>query len=267
MRLWEKEMRSISSHGRLVPLGSDFVYSQEDRRYFFLDQPSLDLIKIYSRYKRSFNGGIEISEDDFVSRIEELSASLTNSPQEAPILNGVHVPFIIPKSFMNLDLGTALVKLINSIEQSFTTAYPDFEFKNFAEPNLSGKVKINQDSRLDTLYNQLQNGDIIGLYFPTFFSGFAIQSQRNAISSLPPRMHLSGALEIASALIGTPDLLIKKGDNYPNGLSLSGVEPMDRESENFFWYFEAYGWNLNFNYRSMIGPASEYFSGGISIAT
>lgn len=260
-------MRSISSHGRLVPSSSDFVYSQDDRRYFFLDQPSLDLTKVYGRYKNAFNGEIEISEVDFVSRIEKLISSLNDSDQDAPILNGVHVPFVIPRAIANLDLGTALVKLMVSIEQSFTTDFPDFEFNNFAGPDLSGRVKVHQDSRLHKLYNNLENGDIVGLYFPTFFSGFAIQSQRNAISSLPEKMHLSGALEIASALIGSPDLLIKKGDNYPNGLVLAGIEPSDHESKNFFWYFEAYGWNLNFNYRSMIGPASEYFSGGISIAT
>lgn len=260
-------MRSISSQGRLVPLSSEFVYSENDRRYFFLDQPSLDLTKVYSRYKNSFKGEIEVTEADFISRIEKLTASIKNSTQEAQILNGVHVPFIIPRSLANLDLGVALAKLLNSVEQSFTNVHPNYEFKNFASTEMSGKIQINKDSRLHTLYNRLQNGDLVGLYFPTFFAGFAIQSQRRAISSLPTKMHLSGALEIASALIGSPDLLIKKGDNYPNGLVLAGVEPLDQESKNFFWYFEAYGWNLNFNYRSMIGPASEYFSGGVSIAT
>jgi hypothetical protein len=58
---------------------------------------------------------------------------------------------------------------------------------------------------------------------------------------------------------------MKTDDNYPNLLALSSVISPDKDLKHFFWYFEAYGWNLNFNSRSMIGAVSEYYSGGISV--
>ena len=54
---------------------------------------------------------------------------------------------------------------------------------------------------------------------------------------------------------------------FLNGLALAGVQSIDINSENNFWYFESYGFNLNLNYRSMVGPASEYFSGGITLVS
>ena len=85
------------------------------------------------------------------------------------------------------------------------------------------------------------------------------------MSRLDGKFALSGILEVASAFIGSPSLLMKVGENYPNGLALTGVQSVDSNSENYFWYFESYGFNLNLNYRSMVGPASEYFSGGLTL--
>jgi len=261
----EGKMRTIGGQGRLDPNDSDFVYSKVDRRYFFLDQPNLNFSEIYKRYVTAFAENIVVSEVDFVRKIELIITTLKENTKESPILNGVYVPFIIPRSLANLDLGEAVNQLLVSVERNFTGEFPDYEFNNFADTNLTGKIKVSTDSRLDSVYKQLEHGDIVGVYFPTFFAGFAIKSQRESVKSLPEKMNLSGALEIACAFIGSPDLLMKKGDNYPNGLVLAGVEPTDSNAQNYFWYFEAYGWNLNFNYRSMVGPASEYFAGGISI--
>jgi hypothetical protein len=261
----EEKMRTIGSQGRLEPEDSDFVYSKVDRRYFFLDQPNLSLSEIYKRYTTAFAENIEVSEVDFVKKIEQIISGLKENSKESPILNGVYVPFIIPSSLANVDLGEAVNQLLVSVGRNFMLEFPEYEFNNFADSNLTGKIKVSADSRLGDVYKQLEHGDIVGIYFPTFFAGFAIKSQRESLKSLPEKMKLSGALEIACALVGSPNLLMKKADNYPNGLVLAGVEPTDSEAQNYFWYFEAYGWNLNFNYRSMVGPASEYFAGGISI--
>ena len=258
-------MRTIGSQGRLDPNDSDFVYSKVDRRYFFLDQPNLDLSEIYKRYTTTFPGNIEVSEADFVKKIKQILTSLKENSNESPILNGVYVPFIIPRSLANLDLGESVNQLLVLVGRNFALEFPDYEFNNFAESDLTEKIRVSTDSGLEDVYKKLEQGDIVGVYFPTFFAGFAIKSQRESMKSLPEKMKLSGALEIACALIGSPNLLMKNGDNYPNGLVLAGVEPTNSDDQNYFWYFEAYGWNLNFNYRSMVGPASEYFAGGVSI--
>ena len=72
---------------------------------------------------------------------------------------------------------------------------------------------------------------------------------------------LSGPLEAAAALVGCPSLLMQN-DNYPNLLALSAVQPADPK---MFHFFEAYGWNLTYNQRSMVGAVSEYFTGGFTV--
>jgi hypothetical protein len=210
---------------------------------------------------------VQVSEQDFVSKIDLMIESVSRDPEFSAILKGVYVPFLIPSTLYNLDIGISLTKLLGLVSKSFTSAYPQYEFKNFFDTSLEKKINVNCSSRLDSIYSRLEHEDVVGLYFPTFFAGYAIKSQRDAITNLPENFALSGALEIAASIIGSPSLLMKTGDNYPNGLTLSGVEPTDARHIDMFWYFEAYGWNLNFNYRSMVGPASEYFSGGITIGS
>jgi hypothetical protein len=126
-------------------------------------------------------------------------------------------------------------------------------------------MQIVPTSRIDETYKKLKSGDLIGLYFPAALAGFAIPSQRDAIGRLDRKFALSGPLEVACAFIGSPSLLMKSGENYPNGLVIAGVQSVEPNQRNDFWYFEAYGFNLNINCRSMVGPASEYFSGGLTL--
>ena len=102
---------------------------------------------------------------------------------------------------------------------------------------------------------------VVGWYFPGALAGYVIPEQRRLIARLPEAVSLSGPLEVAMAFIGTPDILMKL-DNYPNLLALSAVQPHD---PRMFHFFEAYGWNLTYNQRSMVGAASEYFSGGLTV--
>ena len=260
-------MSIFDANGRLVPSDSDFVYSNVDRRYFSLEQPPLDLRTIYKRFTTAFGGQISVSEQSFIEKVENLSQQLSTDSANKELLNGVHVPFVIPAHFSQMDLGEAFSNLVASVEKSFEAEFPQYEFKDFTEKNYLKNVQHVEGSRLEVAYSKIENGDLIGLYFPSVFAGYAIVSQRSAIKGLEGKFALSGLLEVASALIGSPSLLMKAGENYPNGLALAGVQSIDINSENNFWYFESYGFNLNLNYRSMVGPASEYFSGGITLVS
>jgi hypothetical protein len=258
-------MISIDTNGRLVPATSEFVYSQVDRRYFFLDQPSLDLGGIFTRFKRHFMDKISITEVEFKDQIDSLVQNLSVDATNKDLLCGVYVPFVIPAHLSQMDLGEAFADLVNLVEESFTSEFQKYEFHDYSDKNYLKNMQIVPTSRIEETYKKLESGDLVGLYFPAALAGYAISSQRDAIERLDTKFALSGPLEVACAFIGSPSLLMKSGENYPNGLVIAGVESVTTSQKNYFWYFEAYGFNLNVNCRSMVGPASEYFSGGLTL--
>ena len=121
------------------------------------------------------------------------------------------------------------------------------------------------ESRWNKLEAAWQKSTLVGWYFPTALAGFAIPDQVKTLGRLPEALILSGVLEVSAALIGTPNLLMKSDGKYPNLLALTANTPTLPETKHLFWFFEAYGWNLNFNWRSKIGAVSEYYSGGLTI--
>ena len=76
---------------------------------------------------------------------------------------------------------------------------------------------------------------------------------------------LSGGLDTAAALVGSPDLLVNK-DDYPPVLCLSALKHSD---ERLMLCFKAYGQHLEFWCMSqMLSPGqtqvSEQWSGGLN---
>jgi hypothetical protein len=108
-----------------------------------------------------------------------------------------------------------------------------------------------------------KKGVVVGWYFPNCLAEYALPDQRMIIPKLPQNIIASGAIDSTAAFIGTPEIILKKDDgHYPHLLCLPAIEPkMDRA----FYYFEAYGWNLEFNCRSYIGAVSEYWAGGLTV--
>ena len=66
-------------------------------------------------------------------------------------------------------------------------------------------------------------------------------------------------------MICSPELLYKSDGKYGKLLALSSVEPTNPEEDFFFWFFESYGWDLEFNMRSYLGAVSEDYSGGLTV--
>lgn len=254
----------FSKYGRLIPSTTDYVFSEEDRRYFAIKSLSQPSQATFQKFKQVFGNNISISEDEFSTQIANLIDKLQKSEELQQLLNGPFTPYLIPKNMAAGTIEAALNTLLELLGSSYVKEYPAYEFKNFAPLLQKNMIKIVENSRLNLLLENGQHSDHVGLYFPTVFAGYSIYSQRQLIKKFPAGFALSGPLEIACALIGSPGLLLRTDDTYPNGLAASGIEPTDKNQKNFFWYFESYGWNLNFNYRSMVGPPSEYFSGGLS---
>lgn len=254
----------FSQHGRLVPSASSVVFAQEDRRYFALKEVTQPIETIYANFKDALGETISISMDDFCTIFSTLLEKVKANDSLKGLLAGVYLPFVLPKKIFSKNYEDTLAELLKVLQTEYTKKFPQYEFKNLAPNYSEAKFKLVNNSRLNSLYSQSQLEDVVGIYFPNVFAGYAIHSQRALISAFPEGFALTGPIEIASSLIGYPSLLLRTDETYPNGLTCSGIEPQNQDQQNFFWYFEAYGWNLNFNYRSMVGPPSEYFSGGLS---
>ena len=261
----EKEILShhlFDNTGRLIPFSDSVVYSKTSRRYFTLAQPKLDLSAIYSRIDKHLNIKDHISLKDFAERAQKILHRLQQDPQTKNLLNAVHVPFIsLPNHSDDLSKEFQDVYL-KAVADSFTDMFPKYTFTNHCTNIMEG-LKIAQGSRYEKLMEAKKKGPVVGWYFPNCLAEYSVPSQREAIQRLPQHFILSGLIDTGAAFVGSPDILMKNTDNlYPHLLSLSAVVPPD---EKFFYHFEAYGWNLTFNYRSYVGAVAEYWAGGLTV--
>lgn len=256
--------QKVDKSGRIIPTPQERVYAVTDRKYFCLQQPDLDLSSIFERYYKLFKGaalaGFDLS--DFKQQVEILCERISRDSTVADLLNGVYVPFILPQKKL---LGERPISyLVKAAGESFQNVYPQFEFKLLSERDLDVDLEIKDGSRWETVETQWVKRTLVGLYFPTAMSGYAIPDHTVALSRLADNLVLSGIPDVASSIIGSPSLLMKNDGKYPNLLALGAFAEKDEAHRHMFHFFEAYGWNLYFNRRSQIGAVSEYYSGGIS---
>lgn len=254
--------------GRIVPIEKERVYSKVDRKYFSLHQPENSLSTIYDNFVKVFGSEIlvDLSENEFIQKFENLVTQLKNSSSLSNLLQGVYVPFILPKKN---SLGeTPITNLVKAAGKSFNSKFPQYEFKLISEVNLDSELEIKQNSGWEILDKAWNQGPVVGIYFPTAMSGFALPDFTSVVSRLNGNTSaLSGIPEVSSAIIGSPDLLVKQDGKYPNLLALAAFVERDPKQKHFFHFFEAYGWNLYFNRRSYLGAVSEYYSGGLSFVS
>lgn len=240
--------------GRLIPLADSVVYSKVSRRYFTLAQPKLDLAAIYSRFDKHLHVKNFLSQKEFSDRCQKILDRVKQDPKTKNLLKGIHVPFIC----LNLTEDAYL----KAVGESFKEMFPQYTFTNHCASAVeSGHIA--PGSRYEKLLETRKKSAVVGWYFPNCLAEYSVPSQRDAVSHLPESLMLNGIVDSASAFIGSPDLLMKNQDNlYPHLLCAAAVAPPD---EKFFYHFEAYGWNLTFNYRSYVGAVAEYWAGGLSI--
>jgi hypothetical protein len=256
----------FDQRGRLLPTQSERVYDRVNRGYFSLEQPSINFNEIYARLSKHLNNtSIEISATEFEAIASRLWNKITSESYGENLTNAVHVPFIVPKIKSIKEPFRNLEDWIPALHASYAEAYPNFEFKNLVTAVQTQELKISKFSRYESLVERASQRDLVGWYFPNVMSGYAVPDHRTLMERLPDEFVLSGPLETTTSLIGTPSLLMKNDGKYPNLLCLSSVEPDKDNEKHFFYFYEAYGWNLNFNRRSMIGAVSEYYAGGLTI--
>jgi hypothetical protein len=257
----------VDGQGRLIPQAGDRVYSPIDRGYFCLTQPHLELDSRIASALSTLGLDHDSSSDIAGQYVQELNAcreSLLGDPQLRGLFEGVHVPFVLPPA--TEDFGQEFDQvLLPAVERSFLRAHPGREFRNFCSNGLAGNSSIVKSSRWGRIPAARVDSYVTGWYFPTALSGYAIPDQRTIVARLPESLVLSGPSEVAAAMICSPELLYKSDGKYGKLLALSSVEPTNPEEDFFFWFFESYGWDLEFNMRSYLGAVSEYYSGGLTV--
>ena len=258
-------MHLFDPRGRLTPSNGERVYSTSERGYFSLDQPEINCAAIHARVAEFLNQpklDQSITVDNFKARCDSLRSRIMADEATSNLFKGTHVPFLMTPPKGESDLGKELDSvLLESVARSFTARFPQFEFRNHEHGHMEGKISVTPGVRYENLLEARGRGPVVGWYFPNCMAGFAVPDQRALIGRLPPPLILSGPVEAAFAFVGVPELLMKN-ENYPNLLALAAVKP---SKVHCFYFFEAYGWNLTFNLRSMVGAVSEYYAGGLTV--
>ena len=250
----------FDQYGRCLPRNIKGAAHEESRRYFKLAEQELDYEKIYSRLNTNFSIKDAVSVQDFKLRVEAILQKVSNNPELQPMLNGVFVPFILPKADYN-DIGTAMEDIyLPAVGQSFNDAFPDYDFTNHSPVSLKQQFTIEQTGRHQHLIDTMKTDVVVGVYFPCLLE-YSVPAARERMASLPDECLLAGGYDTAAAFVAAPNLLLRE-DGYPPLLWLSGLES---DSENAEFHFEAYGYDLTFNRRAHNDHVAEYWASGLTL--
>ena len=264
----------FDERGRRIPFEDMRVFNEVSLSYYKIIQPKIEFEKILSNSKQFADIDSSITVKSFESACMELKKRAQDEPLLKNLFNGIQIPFICPKASLEEDdLGKELEKItLPSVASSFKANYPNLHCKATLQGSsqLSGELSVAPDSRYEAFIEAHNNGIIAGWYFPQALQEYDIASQRAQMKTLPfhDGLTLSGGLDTAAAIIGSPNLLVNEND-YPPVLCLSALKHAD---ERLMLCFKAYGQHLEFWCMSqMLTPeikqVSEQWSGGLTLFT
>lgn len=263
----------FSENGRRIASPSMRVFSNSPSDYYRINQPANDFQLILERIKKNNLVNTNLGSSDFESRLISLKNKILNNNSFKNILKGVHIPFAYQTTNKNYELGSDLEDyLLPSMQGSFNDCYPNRNFKAILQSNsvLKNNLKIDGDSRYAKFIEKSNNSAVLGWYFPQALQEFDIASQRAQMRELPTseefNICLSGAKDIAAAIVGSPELLIST-EFYTPILCMSSYVHSD---PRLVLLLKAYGPHLEFWCMSQmltkdITQVSEQWSGGLTI--
>lgn len=232
---------------------------QKPRHYFDLCQPALEYNAIYQRIASHVPSESYPSAVEFKSRAEAILQRLKNDPQTENILNGIKIPFMLPKMEV-VDEGEVLeTPFLKALSSAYKEKFPQYEFVDHHKQALGGTLQVVEPSRHGALLEAMKKDAVVGYFFPCLRE-FSVPACIERMNSLPAEFLLAGGLDTIAALIGSPDLLFNS-KLYAPLLWLAGLHSKEGEG----YYFEAYGYNLTFNRRMHFDQASEYANTGLVV--
>ncbi|BBO99465.1 hypothetical protein SFSGTM_01740 [Sulfuriferula nivalis] len=248
----------FDDYGRCIP-AADLAGAvhRKTRRYFTLTQPEIDYAAIHARIQHL---GADISVVSFQQRAEAILQGLRQHADTAAIVNGVGVPFFLPKATY-ADYGEALERdYLPAVQQAYADKLPQYDFTNHHKDGLAGKLSIAPSSRHELLLEAMQRGPVVGYFFPCL-TEYAVPAAVEQVRHLPAQFLMAGGFDTCAAMMGSPDLLLRT-DGYPPVLWLGA---MLAESAKAGYHFEAYGYNLTFNRRVHFDRVAESWACGLVV--
>ena len=255
----------FDNEGRCLSSLSDKPSYEKSRYYFNLDEQlkkNINLEKIYSNFENNFNISNVLKFSQFEEEIIKIKNKIKNNTKTKNLLNNFSFPFYIPK-LANKDLGSNLENFFfPKLEKSYKLMFPEFQFINHCKESIEKKIKFIENSNYEKFLNKLDSNEgIVGLIFPCL-NEFSFPATQDIINKLPENFNLSGGYEITSALIGQPNILMRK-EKYPPLLWFSSL--INNVDSNIGYHIEPYGYNLTFNQRAHLDQAAEYWWHSISV--
>jgi hypothetical protein len=261
----------FDNNGRRIPFEGMRVFNEISSCYYQIKQPTIDYSKVLLNSQKFSGVDSNISVESFERTCIDLRQKMEDNDSLKNLFKGAHVPFICPKAPAKKDIGKELEDItLPSVEASFGASYPDLHFKSSlqAEGKLPNKVSITPNSRYEDFVKIHSDKTIVGWYFPQALQEYDIESQSAQMKTIPAYdgLVLSGGVDVAAVLVGTPGLLINK-DDYPPVLCISGLR---HDDPNLMLCFKAYGHHLEFwGMSQMLVPGltqvSEQWSGGLTL--
>lgn len=250
----------IDSHGRVVPSGLQSPAHSVSRRYFQIEPRDRSFGSMLERLQRHLAISPDWTAAAFAAKAELIIARIRDDALLAPLLNGVHVPFILPH-LAQQDAGTLLEeRFLPAVGRSFEAVQPGGRFVNHVPHSLAGQLSVAPNSRHQSVIDASHQKETVGIYFPCL-TEYSVPAALEAIEYLPGDVHLAGGMDTASALVAAPDLLIRT-TGYPPLLWMSGL---NGDAPGIGYHFEPYGLNMTFNRRAHLGLAAEYWWSGLTI--
>ncbi len=245
--------------GRCLPDGVEAPVHVITRDYFGQIQPVLDYAAIHARFVDQFGAANLPDAMKFEQRAEAILVRIHTRLETRNLLNGVHVPFILPRASHD-DIGEALdTRYLKAVQCTFKATLPDYDFIDHHSTRLKGRLRVAAGSRHDRLIEMMRQDSVIGWYFPCLRE-YSIPAAIERMANLPDDFLLAGGYDTCAALVGSPDLLLHK-NGYPPLLWLGALTSKTGEG----YYFEAYGYNLTFNRRMHFGQVAEYWNSGLVV--
>lgn len=248
----------VDSTGRCIPFVTfNGEYVNADPDTYLVQPPEIDYAAILGRFRQFFAPEMKfVSVSEFRRQATALIARISANKRVANLLNGVHLPIVLPQlkfaDYGRIFEGTFLA----AAERAYRAWYPNRIFTNYQKGRLEGAVGVVEESRHQQLIEKMAEGPVVLIHFPNPLQGFSIIADREMISAFPVGFALSGALDTATSIVAHTETLTTNA--YTPGLDCSA----NCLRSAFSLCFRAYIGGARFDAGTLI-PYGRY-SGGIS---
>lgn len=266
-------MSYFDNTGRCIPAKGMRVFSERPNHYYKIEQPKIDYTTILDQSKK-YNGlRQDFTLNEFKEKALGLLEDIKADQNYKNLINGAHIPFVFENVKTESDIGRGLETiLLPNLKSAFNNKFPESHFKAIlqSDSKLPDQLTLDPYSNYQALIEASKSEPVVGWYFPQAFQEYDVKSQRLQLTFLMPPKNanicLSGGMDVISAMIGCPELLISD-NHYSPILCLSAYAHKD---PRLVLLLKSYGPHLEFWCMTQMlthntTQVSEQWAGGISI--